>query len=467
MDEESFHVVILKNESGVSRSHAIKLGKITKDDVEKLFDNDENRTIITDNTSTPNKEDTISPYPNDFEGVEKSFSQSMSMYRDSVVATVRLAPVISSIMITQNIEEIAIKRGEKLEELCTDDKEVYSLPIHTAPKIQEYANHANAALDGSEYLPKIATIGLISSYDAIISDLLRVIFQKKPEIIFTSDREIKFSDLNTFETINDVKESIISKEIESVIRQSHHEQFFWMEKKFSIKLRENLSVWPDFIELCERRNLLTHTGGYVSEQYLSNCEKFGKKTQYKLGEKLDVDLDYFRNSINTVSEIGFKLIHTMWRKFAPSDREEADATLNTCGMNLIAKKQYFLAERILDFGVNQKSHHSDLVKRMMIVNLANAIKLGGNLERCKKLLNEHDWSATSYHFQICVAAVKNDLNEVIRLLKLGPDIVEINPTQFRDWPVFTEIIKEKEFINTFEEVFSEPLFRDEIVMQAD
>jgi len=77
-----------------------------------------------------------------------------------------------------------------------------------------------------------------------------------------------------FASISETRDALIGREIEAVIRSSHQEQFLWMEDKFSIKLREGLSAWPHFIEICERRNLLTHTGGIVSTKYMLTCKEF-------------------------------------------------------------------------------------------------------------------------------------------------------------------------------------------------
>ena len=240
-----------------------------------------------------------------------------------------------------------------------------------------------------------------------------------------------------------------------------------MEKKFGVKLRVGLDIWPDFIELCERRNLLTHTGGVVSDQYLQNCAEYGRKSSLLTGDKLGVDIDYLTKSIGIVTEIGSKLIHTMWRKFAPDQREDADSRLNGLGMDLIAAKEYDTAIKILDFGVNQRQHFSELYKRMMVVNLANALKLSGNHARCDKVLSKHDWSATSYQFQICVAAVRDDFEEVCRLLRMGEGVIEISPSNFRDWPVFIEVRKKPVVQETFETVFGEALFESESLTEND
>ncbi|WP_295037402.1 hypothetical protein [Sulfitobacter sp.] len=464
MSEEDFFIII-KKVNGEIRGHAIRHGKIDKDIVTSTFSHNGKESSKAEESSNekhsePEKSDARPPFPNNFRDVERAFSQAMLMYRKSVVETIKFAPFFASRMVRSNVEAIATSRGTKREDLSMEEIHVYSLPSHAFSKLKHHTDRAEALIEGAQHLPKISTIGIISSYDAILSDLLRVIFQQKPEIIFTSDREVKFSELLELRTLEAVRDSIISNEIESVIRKSHHEQFSWMEKKFSMKLREGLDVWPDFIELCERRNLLTHTGGVVSEQYIKNCSNFGKKSRHQVGDKLEVDIEYLSSAIDIVSEVGYKLIHTIWRKFLPAERKQADSLLNETGMNLIAAGEYNLAEELLRFGVGQRQHSSDLVKRMMIVNLANAAKLGGNKARCDRALSSHDWSATSYQFQICVAAVRDNFQEVRRLLKLGGEVIEVSPSDFRDWPVFKDARNDTGVQIVFEEVFGEPLRRD-------
>ncbi|MHA6730169.1 hypothetical protein [Devosia sp. A369] len=116
----------------------------------------------------------------------------------------------------------------------------------------------------------------------------------------TSEREIKYSDLLSFASLEEAKYSLIDKEVESVLRNSHHEQFSWMENKFGMTLKNGLDIWPDFVELCERRNLLTHTGGYVSQQYLNNCAAHSHKCSAKLGDKLETDAAYFKRAVQII-----------------------------------------------------------------------------------------------------------------------------------------------------------------------
>lgn len=449
--KSDFVYVTFRKHEDVLTGHAISYTKPTKTDLETFFEGKRKK-------KEPEEENQASaPQPSSFKQVELAFQKAISMYRDVVLSTVKFSPIVSSIIIARELGQYAEDRGTRLSGVDTEGIEVYELPRHCITEIIRKNDEAEAAIAGTRQLPQIATIGLISAYDAFLSDLLKVIFQKKPEVIFTSEREIKFSELVAFESISAARDSIISEEIEGVLRKSHHEQFYWMEKRLAIKLRENLEVWPQFIELCERRNLLTHTGGIVSDQYIKNCKEHGVKLQCKVGDRLVVDNTYFESAIEIVAEIGIKLVHTMWRKFEESERHKADRSLNDCGMQLIQKEKYATAQRILRFGVDQKKHDSDLLRRMMIVNLANAVKLAGSIDQAKQILDSNDWSATSPQFRLCVAAVKDDFEEVCNILKMGPSSTDVTASDFRDWPVFRTCHDVDSVIKVFVDVYKEPL----------
>jgi hypothetical protein len=279
-----------------------------------------------------------------------------------------------------------------------------------------------------------------------------------PEIVLTSEKSIKFSDLSKFNSIDEARSSLIGREIESVIRSSHHDQFAWMENRFSTPLRKNLSVWPDFVELCERRNLLTHTGGIVSAQYITNCKEEGVDlSDIKMGTKLIVDGEYFSKAVSTIYEIGVKLCHVLWRKFAAQERQVADEALSELCYKLIYASSYKLAESLLNFGTTVlKKYSSDRTRRMMIVNYANAVRLQGRDSDAKKILAKEDWTASDHDFAICVAAVLGDIAEVVRLMPIIGAKGIPNAEDYRTWPVFRGLGSEATFTSTFEAVFCEP-----------
>ena len=104
-------------------------------------------------------------------------------------------------------------------------------------------------------LPGSLFVSLIGHYDHYLGRLLHCLLTLRPELLNATDRQLTFSQLAKFESIEDARSYVLEKEIETVLRKSHVEQFDWMEKRFSIQLRENLATWPRFVEVTQRRNL--------------------------------------------------------------------------------------------------------------------------------------------------------------------------------------------------------------------
>ena len=110
-------------------------------------------------------------------------------------------------------------------------------------------------------------LSLFSAFDAYTGELLTAIYERKPELFRKLDRKIDLVNVLTARSIEDLKRSVLEDVIESFRRKSYVEQFVELESTFGLKLR-SFSRWADFVECTQRRNLLTHCGGIVSEQYI-------------------------------------------------------------------------------------------------------------------------------------------------------------------------------------------------------
>lgn len=303
-------------------------------------------------------------------------------------------------------------------------------------------------------------ISLISQYDAFLGRLIRSLFLVQPESLNISEKNITFAQLQSFGSIEDAKEYIMEKEVETVLRKSHSEQFDWLERKFDIKLREGLSVWSAFIEVTERRNLFVHNNGVVSSQYMNICKenKVEIAKDIQLGSQLEATTDYFKKAYESVFEIGVKLAHVLWRKVQPADREKADQKLNGICYDLLAEERFRLACILLDFAVDMKKFSSEQRKRTFIVNRAQAYKWAGDFEKAKKIITNEDWSAASDDFKLAEAIILDDYDRAYILMrKIGSD-GDVDKKAYREWPLFRDIRKTEEFQKIFEVLFGELLF---------
>ena len=117
-----------------------------------------------------------------------------------------------------------------------------------------------------DLVPRSLFVALVSQYDAFLGRLLRTIFILRPEMLNASEKPLTFAQLSAFKSMEEARDFVIEKEVESILRSSHAEQFRWMENRFGLTLTKGLDIWPKFVELTERRNLFVHADGKVSRQ---------------------------------------------------------------------------------------------------------------------------------------------------------------------------------------------------------
>jgi hypothetical protein len=403
--------------------------------------------------------------PNTFEGVPATFGDVFSSfvsvfwtYRSFLQVMLAAMPRVSGALAEAKIGDFARAKGRKRDDLSDAGKTVFEMKLGTFRELLVHQDEILAATRGANLLPEVMLIGLISAYDCFLGNLLRVVLRRHEEIVLTSEKTIKYSELVEFGSIENARTALIDREIESVLRDSHEDHFRWMETKFKTTLT-HLAAFPAFIEICERRNLITHTGGVVSAKYIQNCKAHhALSSGIELGTKLSVDDAYYSKAVDTVCEVGFKLCYVLWRRFAKEEKAQADARLNEFCYDLIVRRHYALAEAILGFSTDVlKKAGDDACRRRMIVNRANAVRLQKRESEAIKLLDAEDWSAVNDEFAVSVAAVRSQVDRVAAFInKIGPH-GRPNAEDYRTWPVFRGLRSNPIFAEAFENVFGEPL----------
>src|SRR5690606_21698999 len=209
-------------------------------------------------------------------------------------------------------------------------------------------------------------------------------FQLKPELAYSLEKEFTFQEIIKYKDINDLKDEVIEKDIEKLLRESHFEQFKILERKIAkltgkdFTLTTNLPILPTFIEVAERRNLFVHCNGVVSQQYIDNCKKHKVKgiESVKFADELDVDPIYFNNAYKAYLEIGVKLNQVLWRKFLPHKLIEADKNLNNISFDLIYNGYYDIAKILLKFGTEEVPKNGNQeMRKTLVINKALAYYL--------------------------------------------------------------------------------------------
>jgi hypothetical protein len=375
----------------------------------------------------------------------------------------------TSLSLAMHVIQLSHRRADKsyndfIEKHCKEenkDGESYILvPIEQDHRFTVLKKRVRRTATSFSVVPRSFLVSLVSSYDAFLGKLVGVLFRTKPEMLKSSDRTMTYSQLSEFSSIVEAREHLLDKEVETLLRKSHGEQFDWLENKFSIKLRVDLPVWPAFIEVTERRNLFVHADGIVSNQYLKLCKDLG----YPIAEKVDVGSvlgvspAYFQSAYEAIFEVAVKLGQVLWRKIKPDDLEDADIKLSDICYDLLEEKKYKLAQKLLDFASSAAMKHSNEKSRLIfLVNRTQAYKWDGQAEEASRIVESQDWSATEATFQLAASVLRDRFDEATHLIeKIGANGY---PTKvhYKTWPLFQEIRKNKKFAEVFEKVFGDPL----------
>lgn len=388
----------------------------------------------------------------------EKFDQAINNYLNNIESLRSTLPMILGILEIQS--EKAIKEHKVfLEKECEyiESKGHYLIKPGKLRKNSRLKKSATNSTIAKKILARNFVVSIVSQFDTYIGDLMRCIFEVKPEIINNSERQLSFSELRTFGGISDAREYIVEKEIESVLRESHTDQFKWFENKLNLKLRKDLPAWKGFIELTQRRNLFVHNDGKVSSQYLTICKMNDVKLdpKIKVGDKLNSDKDYFENAFNCLFEIGLKLNQVFRRSLLPNELSEADKSFLNITFELIHNKQYELAKVLYDFGDKyiHKYSNQDTELRILL-NRAQTYKWIGERDKCVEIVKSRDWSAYSDLFKMSSSVLVDDFSAAADYMRtIGNNEKIIHRTHYNDWPIFKEFIKTEEFQLAFQDIY--------------
>ena len=349
------------------------------------------------------------------------------------------------------------------------DSRTVTLTSETFVPYRRLARNLHKASRATVLIPEIFVVALVSQYDAFLGGLVRALLNGRVEVLYTTERQVSLASILTFDSMGDVRDAIINKEVEDLLRKSHSEQFSWLESRFSIELRKGLQEWPTFIELTERRNLYVHARGVVSRQYLDACRAHDVplSPDHGVGATLHVDQDYFVRAHACVLSIGIMLAHVLWRKVFPSQRQHADVHLTNVCYDLLVERRYDLAQRLLTFAVSDfRKFAAENYKRMFVVNLAQTYKWLNQDDKCAEIMDAEDWTASDDSFRLAHAVLRDDVENSVRIMRqIGSTHDEVGAVAYREWPLFREMRKEELFRTAYQEIFGAPLEQVEVTTE--
>ena len=343
------------------------------------------------------------------------------------------------------------------------------IPNEKLREFHKLRKKMNRAEKASELIPPTYIISLVSLFDSFLAGLVRCVYNLKQDLLLESQQSFTYREIVKYDTTREVKKLIIDNTIDKLFRDSHKEQIQWFEKAFEVNTLKKFAGWGDFIELTERRNLFVHADGIVSGQYIEECTRNDYKLEnINIGRKLKADNEYFEKSFRLLYEMAIMLtqilINNLYlgrEKFSTDTSVRDNIFINNV-YELICEEHFDIAINVSKFAIGDAFKRNNKDKTFIELNLAQAYKWSGNEKECKAILQNLDTSAMNIDLQIPKKVLEEEYDEVYSMMKdLGKGSKILTKEAYREWPIFREIRKQKEFEDTFEIIFGEKLLIQE------
>lgn len=388
--------------------------------------------------------------------VAQAIDEFVHRARDIKFAARVFVPAAAQIIEQQYKDlEKSLEKGERLSESENSAEKAYSARLITE-ELRKGVRLTRSQLP--DVVETSLFLSLFSAFDAYTGELLRALHVIKPELFARLNRAIPLSEVLAAKGIEELKKSVLDDEVETFRRKSYVEQFEYLETAFGLPLRK-FEKWADFVEAAQRRNLLTHCGGVVSEQYRDQCKKQGYPVDKlpSVGEVIDLGAEYFLPTCELMIEVGVKLGQTLWRKLVPEDLEACDDHLQEVIYDALTVKQWRRAEVLAEFAVNQKAVFNDVTRRIGIINFAIALKNLGRHKELVELVGKTDWSATIGEFKLAQAVLLDRFEDAVVIMsQIGPKGDFLTETSYHTWPLFNEFREREDFRFAYEKLYGYP-----------
>lgn len=387
-----------------------------------------------------------------FKKLLSNINKSMAGYGELISLSGALAKTVTGPLTSHKVTKFARNNLDLVDESGTT--KTYGMRDEKTLDFMALMETNNTLLSGFLFLPPAILMGCVSFYDSAISDIMKAFLSLNPARFRNSDRTFTAAQLFDMKDMSNVIDVIIDSEVDNVMRGSHTNQIDYLEKIGKIDFKDKYGNWSSFVEIFERRNIVSHNNGIVNDIYVNNCKAAGISKLPPFGTKLKLTRGYMRKSANILHEVLLLILFELWNKIEKNQKKELYYGINETGFDLIRAKNYGLASRILEFALNKKDQNaSEEARRMIAVNLAISTKFSSEASSFEEALNHFQWDACSDKFQICIAAIREDIDTVQRLMprvRMSEDIVA---RDFQTWPAFHWVRTNPAFLDSVRETY--------------
>lgn len=343
-----------------------------------------------------------------------------------------------------------ICRAEVTLSSTASEERIVSANVYEEKHLHDLRDFAESQDVALRILNETAIQATVNAYEYLIHEVVRLHYAKNPDDAST-DLEISYKKLLAFDSIADAKSYAVDQIVDRLLREDTAGQISQLKKALGIDIQSLASEHIKTLTcLVLTRHAIVHDGGRASAVYIRKCSEFCKKHNLRPGDKIPVDSDFTISGWTAAFVVGAILVHQLATKDARARRSKTDqadadmALVGSAAYRCIERQQYKTAQALLEYA-NKLTLSGDEPRLMCIINLAQAHLWQDNKTECLKILQIQDWQVCNPLYQLCVAALRSDVDTFRKLLPLVAEQKLAGIRSLHRWPCFRAIREDPQF----------------------
>lgn len=342
--------------------------------------------------------------------------------------------------------------------------ETYNLPTRESKVIAKTLAKTAQLSTTANVMKRSAFTALLAEYEALIGEMLTLAVEIRPSVLVDDEPRVSLQDISDYDSLKDLQDAKIKQRLENLLHgKSHVETLDWIGKNFGVNLTSNTSLVSSFVEVCQRRHLVSHAGSRANGRYRRICEEAGCRSEemLSLDEKVSISRKYLRRATARVYQVGYFTLHLLWQKLL-EDYEESDGVVLSCSHDFLDNDLTKMARRLTEFSLGRKKNRPhDRVHAYLIINQAQAYKFDEVMsaeEREKKILeclSQRDWSDRSPMIDLVLDCLSDEFDGISQKVVAAASVGDSRLT-YPDiylWNIFRVARENSEFLRGVEQAF--------------
>lgn len=317
-------------------------------------------------------------------------------------------------------------------------------------KYEEFSSERrNKNYDIGQYNNSLV-VSMVIGLEILIGDLFKHYIDKvdvSNQLI--KDKELTFSELRDFETIEDAKIYLQDSYIDKLLRSSFEDWVKNIDDKMKLNLQGNKIISNDIksvVETLQRRHLIIHNDGLVNDFYLRRVDS-SLLEGVKKGEKLLIGEDYITKRIGTIRKFGIILIHSYCIKLVKKETDLYFSTFNDLMLTMMDKNCDGVRFFYKEYSELAQNNSDMLISK---INYYLSHKMHG-IDTLDDKIEKFDTDSLSLEFKLAknILLKKAEANKLaIEFLSTIPD-ASLN--RILNWPLFKYFEKSEETVKYLED----------------